>query len=287
MDNIGSNLNTYGRRYSQQTIEDGKKFYNFIKKANQDAYDKKQKEIAKGTNIFLNFIKKVRADVLRQSIERRYAFIQPRRVPEVIDLTTDSDSPSLTQSQSQSQSQPQPQLQPKPQSQSQNFNTSDAIQHTQNNQQAQVYTYKLNRILNGKQVQYLDNSSRDLLVVLNKGTPKIIANQSEKKHVVSNNELKALVTIAFCKKFNIKSSNVKELQKKVIDFDNNHDGKKINRATAKNYCIVINELINKNTGRHFNIYDARLSESKLNKMDNFVLNELKVLDKLKNTDNKE
>ena len=271
MDNIGSNLNTYGRRYSQQTIEDGKKFYNFIKKANQDAYDKKQKEIAKGTNIFLNFIKKVRADVLRQSIERRYAFIQPRRVPEVIDLTTDSDSPSLTQSQSQSQ----------------NFNTSDAIQHPQNNQQDQVYTYKLNRILNGKQVQYLDNSSRDLLVVLNKGTPKIIANQSEKKHVISNNELKALVTIAFCKKFNIKSSNVKELQKKVIDFDNNHDGKKINRATAKNYCIVINELINKNTGRHFNIYDARLSESKLNKMDNFVLNELKVLDKLKNTDNKE
>ena len=275
MNNIGSNLNTYGRRYSQQTIEDGKKFYNFIKKANQDAYDKKQKEIAKGTNIFLNFIKKVRADVLRQSIERRYAFIQPRRVPEVIDLITDSDSPSLTQSQSQSQSQ------------SQNFNTSDAIQHPQNNQQDQVYTYKLNRILNGKQVQYLDDSSRDLLVVLNKETPKIIANESEKRHVVSNNELKALVTIVFCKKFNIKSSNVKELQKKVIDFDNNHDGKKINRATAKNYCNVINELINKNTGRHFNIYDAHLCESKLNKMDNFILDELEELDKLKNTDNKE
>ena len=284
MNCIAKVLHISGTKYSQQTVEEGTKlFCNFLKRVEVDSYIKEQNELADGTNAFWNFIKKVRADVLRQSIERRYAFIQPRRVPEVIDLTTDSDSPSLTQSQSQ----PQPQLQPQPQSQSQNFNTSDAIQHPQNNQQDQVYTYKLNRILNGKQVQYLDNSSRDLLVVLNKGTPKIIANQSEKKHVVSNNELKALVTIAFCKKFNIKSSNVKELQKKVIDFDNNHDGKKINRATAKNYCIVINELINKNTGRHFNIYDTHLSKSKLNKMDNFVLNELKVLDKLKNTDNKE
>lgn len=284
MNCIAKVLHISGTKYSQQTVEEGTKlFCNFLKRVEVDSYIKEQNELADGTNAFWNFIKKVRADVLRQSIERRYAFIQPRRVPEVIDLTTDSDSPSLTQSQSQ----PQPQLQPQPQSQSQNFNTSDAIQHPQNNQQDQVYTYKLNTILNGKQVQYLDNSSRDLLVVLNKETPKIIANQSEKKHVVSNNELKALVTIAFCKKFNIKSSNVKELQKKVIDFDNKHDGKKINRATAKNYCIVINELINKNTGRHFNIYDTHLSESKLNKMDNFVLNELKVLDKLKNTDNKE
>lgn len=286
MNCIAKVLHISGTKYSQQTVEEGTKlFCNFLKRVEVDSYIKEQNELADGTNAFLDFIKKVRADVLRQSIEQRYAFIQPRRVPEVIKFLTIGSNSSLTQLQPQSQ--PQSQLQPQSQSQSQNFNTSDAIQHPQNNQQDQVYTYKLNRILNGKQVQYLDNSSRDLLVVLNKGTPKIIANQSEKKHVISNNELKALVTIAFCKKFNIKSSNVKELQKKVIDFDNNHDGKKINRATAKNYCIVINELINKNTGRHFNIYDARLSESKLNKMDNFVLNELKVLDKLKNTDNKE
>lgn len=274
MNGIAKGLHISGTKYSQQTVEEGTKvFCNFLKRVEIDNYIKEQSELADGTNAFLDFIKKVRANVLRQSIERRYAFIQPRRVPEVIDLTTDSDSSSLTQSKSQSTSQ--------------NSNTSNAIQHPQNNQQDQVYTYKLNRILNGKQVQYLDNSSRELLVVLNKETPKIIANKSEKRHVVSNNELKALVTIVFCKKFNIKSSNVKELERKIIDFDNNYDGKKINQATAKIYFNVINKLINKNTGRHYNINNAYLCELTLNKVDNFILDELEELDKLKNTDNKE
>ena len=274
MNGIAKGLHISGTKYSQQTVEEGTKvFCNFLKRVEIDNYIKEQSELADGTNAFLDFIKKVRANVLRQSIERRYAFIQPRRVPEVIDLTTDSDSSSLTQSKSQSPSQ--------------NFNTSNAIQHPQNNQQDQVYTYKLNRILNGKQVQYLDNSSRELLVVLNKETPKIIANKSEKRHVVSNNELKALVTIVFCKKFNIKSSNVKELERKIIDFDNNYDGNKINQATAKIYFNVINKLINKNTGRHYNINNAYLCELTLNKVDNFILDELEELDKLKNTDNKE
>ena len=274
MNGIAKGLHISGTKYSQQTVEEGTKvFCNFLKRVEIDNYIKEQSELADGTNAFLDFIKKVRANVLRQSIERRYAFIQPRRVPEVIDLTTDSDSSSLTQSKSQSPSQ--------------NSNTSNAIQHSQNNQQDQVYTYKLNRILNGKQVQYLDNSSRELLVVLNKETPKIIANESEKRHVVSNNELKALVTIVFCKKFNIKSSNVKELERKIIDFDNNYDGKKINQATAKIYFNVINKLINKNTGRHYNINNAYLCELTLNKVDNFILDELEELDKLKNTDNKE
>ncbi len=274
MNGIAKGLHISGTKYSQQTVEEGTKvFCNFLKRVEIDNYIKEQSELADGTNAFLDFIKKVRANVLRQSIERRYAFIQPRRVPEVIDLTTDSDSSSLTQSKSQSPSQ--------------NSNTSNAIQHPQNNQQDQVYTYKLNRILNGKQVQYLDNSSRELLVVLNKETPKIIANKSEKRHVVSNNELKALVTIVFCKKFNIKSSNVKELERKIIDFDNNYDGKKINQATAKIYFNVINKLINKNTGRHYNINNAYLCELTLNKVDNFILDELEELDKLKNTDNKE
>ncbi len=206
MNGIAKGLHISGTKYSQQTVEEGTKvFCNFLKRVEIDNYIKEQSELADGTNAFLDFIKKVRANVLRQSIERRYAFIQPRRVPEVIDLTTDSDSSSLTQSKSQSPSQ--------------NFNTSNAIQHPQNNQQDQVYTYKLNRILNGKQVQYLDNSSRELLVVLNKETPKIIANESEKRHVVSNNELKALVTIVFCKKFNIKSSNVKELERKIRQYN--------------------------------------------------------------------
>ena len=79
----------------------------------------------------------------------------------------------------------------------------------------------------------------------------------------------------------------KELERKIIDFDNNYDGKKINQATAKIYFNAINKLINKNTGRHYNINNAYLCELTLNKVDNFILDELEELDKLKNTDNKE
>lgn len=283
MNCIAKVLHISGTKYSQQTVEEGTKlFCNFLKRVEVDSYIKEQNELADGTNAFWNFIKKVRADVLRQSIERRYAFIQPRRVPEVIDLTMDSDSPSLTQSQSQ----PQPQLQPQPQSQSQNFNTSDAIQYPQNNQQDQVSTYKFSRIFNGKQVQYLDKISLYLLEVLSKETPKIISNESEKSHIISNNELKALVIIVLCIKFNINNSNVKKLQKKIIDFDGNSEGKKISRFSYKMCCSLIYELIEKNIGRTYYIC-KNMDKFKLKKVDNFVLNELKVLDKLKNTDNKE
>ena len=309
MNCIAKGLHISGTKYSQQTVEEGTKvFCNFLKRVEVDNYIKEQNELADGTNAFFDFIKKVRADVLRQSIEQRYAFIQPRRGPKVIKFLTIGSNSSLTQSQpqsqsqlqpqpqsqsqsqlqpqSQSQSQLQPQLQPQPQSQSQNFNTSDAIQHPQNNQQDQVSTYKFSRIFNGKQVQYLDKISLYLLEVLSKETPKIISNESEKSHIISNNELKALVIIVLCIKFNINNSNVKKLQKKIIDFDGNSEGKKISRFSYKMCCSLIYELIEKNIGRTYYIC-KNMDKFKLKKVDNFVLNELKVLDKLKNTDNKE
>ncbi len=287
MNCIAKGLHISGTKYSQQTVEEGTKvFCNFLKRVEVDNYIKEQNELADGTNAFLDFIKKVRADVLRQSIEQRYAFIQPRRVPEVIKFLTIGSNSLLTQLQPQSQPQSQSQLQPQSQSQSQNFNTSDAIQHPQNNQQDQVSTYKFSRIFNGKQVQYLDKISLYLLEVLSKETPKIISNESEKSHIISNNELKALVIIVLCIKFNINNSNVKKLQKKIIDFDGNSEGKKISRFSYKMCCSLIYELIEKNIGRTYYIC-KNMDKFKLKKVDNFVLNELKVLDKLKNTDNKE
>lgn len=287
MNCIAKGLHISGTKYSQQTVEEGTKvFCNFLKRVEVDNYIKEQNELADGTNAFFDFIKKVRADVLRQSIEQRYAFIQPRRGPKVIKFLTIGSNSLLTQLQPQSQPQSQSQLQPQSQSQSQNFNTSDAIQHPQNNQQDQVSTYKFSRIFNGKQVQYLDKISLYLLEVLSKETPKIISNESEKSHIISNNELKALVIIVLCIKFNINNSNVKKLQKKIIDFDGNSEGKKISRFSYKMCCSLIYELIEKNIGRTYYIC-KNMDKFKLKKVDNFVLNELKVLDKLKNTDNKE
>ncbi len=272
MNNIGSNLNAYGRRYSQQTIEGGKKFYNFIEKVHKDSYNKNQEEIAKGTNIFLNFIKKVRLDALRQSVERHNIFVQPKpikSVKEVVVLTLDADAPSSTQ----------PQLS----SQQQKDNTIGVTQHPLNIKQNQVGKFRLNQTLNGEQIQYLDNMSRKLLEELNKEKSKIIANGYENRHVVSDNELKALVHIVFCQKFCIKNENTKELERRVIDIDNNRDGKKISRITAKNYCNIIQNLINKNTGKLYYIQGSSIGELKLNKMNSFVLKELKDLNKLKNT----
>ena len=82
MNGIAKGLHISGTKYSQQTVEEGTKvFCNFLKRVEIDNYIKEQSELADGTNAFLDFIKKVRANVLRQSIERRYAFIQHRRVP--------------------------------------------------------------------------------------------------------------------------------------------------------------------------------------------------------------
>ena len=109
--------------------------------------------------------------------------------------------------------------------------------------QTKQHIFKLNKVLNGSQIQYLDNKAKKNLNEFNE-KPFIIVTPNEKKHIVSDNDIKALIIIAFCKKFNIKSNNVKELENKIIDLNKNGDGKKINCSTAKVHFRLIYNFIN-------------------------------------------
>ena len=271
MNNIGSNLNAYRGRYSQQTIEDGKFFYNSVKKINKDYY-KKQEEIANGTNIFLKFLKKVRLDALRQFPERCNVFVQPKSKHSV-NLTLDSDAPSSTQ--------PQQSLQ------QQKNNTIAVTKRPLYIKENRIKNFRLNKSLNGGQIQYLNNVSKEYLEELNKETPQIVVSEHENRHIVSEKELKALVHIVFCQKFGIKNENTKELERRVIDFDNNQDGKKININTAQNYYKIINTFVNKHVGNLYEIQGSSLCKSKLIKINKFVVDKLSELDKLKNINSKE
>ncbi len=264
MNNIGNSLYNYGQRYSQNTIKNGRNFDNFIRQVNQDSYDRNQREIAKGTKLFLNFLQKAKLNAFLNSINiRQNPNIQPRpirSVVDIVDLTLDGNS----------------------------HTTLESSKNTQNGKliskkhKVPVFKYKLNRSLNKKQIEYLDNKSQKLLSELNEEVPQIIISGRERKHIISEKELKALINIAFCKKFGLESNNTKELERKIIDFEKIRDAKRINRNTAKNYFIVIDALINKNIGRDYIIKNYNyICEQKLNKMNYIIVNDLKELDKLK------
>ncbi len=246
MNTIGNVLNVYTKKYSSQTIANGVLFYEATKKVNQD-YKKKQEKLAEDKNVFLNFVKKVNQDYKKKQeavAEGTIVFLNFIRNIQLKQMHS---------------------------------NTLSLIQTKQ-------HIFKLNKVLNGSQIQYLDNKAKKNLNEFNE-KPFIIVTPNEKKHIVSDNDIKALIIIAFCKKFNIKSNNVKELENKIIDLNKNGDGKKINCSTAKAYFRLVYNLINKYTDKkNYSKKDflSSFGKNKLNKIKFLVLNELKSLYKLQN-----
>ena len=251
--------NGYGRIYSQHSIKDGEKFLNFVKKVNQDCYKKNQEEIAHGTDVFSNFLKKAKADAQKLKVKQYIARLFSKALSEieVANLTIVSNDKSKAKSKSL-----------------RNFTNTKINAAQQKNPE-----FKPNRTWDDKQIEYFENKSRKLLDELEKETPIIVG--SEKRHVISENELKALVIIVFCNRFKIKINNKKYLKNRIVYFDFNSDGKKISLQTAQNYVHIIKNLINKHINIRYNLSDANiLSGSEFKMLDSLVKNELSKLKKI-------
>lgn len=261
MNGIAKGLHISGTKYSQQTVEEGTKvFCNFLKRVEVDNYIKEQSELADGTNALLDFIKRVKKENLfKQHIQqiRHLRFIQPKRpIIRIINLTL------------------------KPNSLQKPLNIrNEEIQQPSPFRQEQPLVYNLGTKLNKNQIEYLNNQTLEILNKLNKKQPLF-----HKRHFVSDVETNALVNIFLCKKFNIKRSNQKELENKIINFGKILNFQKISYKTAQNYFKLINCIFNEQFGQNYKKEAfCWISPTKLLNMSNLIVKELNNLNSLKNS----
>lgn len=259
--------NCQNRIYSQQSIKDGEKFLNFIKEVKQDCYKKSKEDISQDADIFSNFLKRAKADASKLKVKQYIARLLSKQVSEieVVDLTIVSNDKSKAKSKSKSKGKAESLRNPA-------NNQTNATQKKEPKLDLSIYD-------DTTQSKYFEDKSRKLLEELDKETPIIVG--SEKSHVASENELKALTIIAFCDRFKIKNSHKKLLRRRIVDLGYNSEGKKISLRTAQNYVHIIKNIINKNFGIRYDLSEANvLSDSEFKKLDSIVKNELSNLKEL-------